>query len=255
VESSTAEHIVAGLPPIGLGDLGSAALLNRVDAKFVVHRALLGQWLERCAHGFHALELNGQRDGRYRTTYFDSANLDLYRAHLTGRAVRRKLRVRSYVDTDASFLEIKCRDHGGRTTKSRVAVGSNHATALDALPALPTELTEGLTNVPLHAVLCTNFSRVTLVDTVRAERVTIDSGITFQSEHDARVFPSLVCIEVKQVRRGISPALTALHALGQRATRFSKYCVGVCCMVPGVPTHRFKPVLQQLYRLERDASV
>lgn len=252
MESSTAEHIVAGLPAIGLAEIGSAALLDRVDAKFIVHRALLGRLLERCARSYHALELNGQRDGRYRTTYFDTSELALYRAHLTGRAVRRKVRVRSYLDTGASFLEIKCRDQGGRTTKARVPVSSNHERALDSFSELPAAFTDGLADTPLTAVLSTNFTRVTLVDTVRAERVTIDSAITFQSERDARVFPSLVCIEVKQAHRGISPALSALHELAQRPTRFSKYCVGVASIVPGVPIHRFKPVLQQLHRLERD---
>ena len=246
--------MVAALPSIGLADLGSATLFDRVDAKFIVHRTLLGDWLDRCASTYHALEVNGSREGRYRTTYFDSADMSLYRAHLTGRAVRRKLRVRSYLDSGASFLELKCRDRSGRTTKSRVPVGNNHASALEVLHALPSAFMQGLTDVPLHAVLSTKFTRVTLVDTLHAERVTIDAGITFQSEQGGRVFPSLVCIEVKQERRGKSSALAALHALRQRSTAFSKYCIAVACVVPGVPTHRFKPILQQLQRIERDAT-
>ncbi len=250
---STAEHIVAGLPPIGLADLGSAALLDRVDAKFIVHRTLLAQVLQRCAHVYYALELNGNRHGRYQTTYYDSADLAMYRAHLTGRAVRRKLRVRSYLDTGASFLEIKARDNRGRTRKSRVVV-RNHHDAMEAFSELPAALIEGLDRAALVPVLSTNFSRVALVDPIRAERLTIDTGITFLSDSDLRVFPSLVCIEVKQALRGHSPALEALYALRLRPTRFSKYCVAVACLVPGVPTHRFKPVLQQLSRIERDAS-
>ncbi len=254
MESSTAEHLVRALPPIGLSELGSAALQNRVDAKFIVHRSLLSQLLLQCAKSYHALELNGQRDGRYRTTYFDSEHLALYRAHLTGRAVRRKVRVRSYLDTGSTFLEVKCRDSAGRTSKARVPVENNHATAIHALHELPEEFVTGLSVDTLRPILSTNFTRVTLVDRTRAERVTIDTGISFQADQEARVFPSLACIEVKQAQRGISSALTALAGLGQRTSKFSKYCVGVASIVPGVPTHRFKPVLLQLSRIERDVS-
>lgn len=254
MESSTAEYIVAALPPIGLSELGSAALQNRIDAKFIMPRALLGHLLARCGNAYHALELNGRRDGRYRTTYFDSNDLALYRAHLTGRAVRRKVRVRSYLDTGTTFLEVKCRDIRGRTKKARISVEHNHAAAIYKLNELPPEFVSGLNAEMLHPVLTTNFSRITLVDRVRSERVTIDTGISFQAEHDARVFPSLVCVEVKQANRGISPALTALAEIGKRPTKFSKYCVGVASMVPGVPTHRFNPVLLQLSRIERDVS-
>lgn len=254
VSECAMHRIVAELPPIGLADLGSAALLDRVDAKFIVPRALLGEFLSRCAQSYHALELNGHRQGRYQTTYFDSPDLSMYRAHLTGRAVRRKLRARSYLDTAATFLEIKARDNRGRTRKSRVAVHGNHGNAIDSLTELPEELTNGLVHSALVPVLNTNFTRVALVDTARSERMTIDTGITFESDTVCRVFPSMSCIEIKQAHRGYSPALAALSALGQRPAQFSKYCVAVACLVPGIPTHRFKPALKQLHRIERDAS-
>jgi len=250
----SADSIIAELPPIGLSSLGAASLMDRVDEKFVLPRTELAAFLMRCAPAYRALEVRGRRHARYRTTYFDTADLSFYHEHLTGRLPRRKVRMRLYADSGDAYLEVKRRDNRGRTMKARTAVANDRERALEHLASLPPSLTEGLSADALRAVMTSDFTRVTLVDLGGVERVTIDSGISFSGHGDAAMFPALTCIEVKQARRGPSPALAALRSMRQRPSAFSKYCLGIASVVPGVPAHRFKPLLDRLERIERGHS-
>jgi hypothetical protein len=246
------ESIVASLAPVGLASLGAAALMDRVDEKFVLPRAELSEFLSRCAAAYQVLEIHGRRQGHYRTTYFDTTDLSFYHAHLTGRLPRRKVRTRTYVESGDSFLEVKRRDNHGRTVKARVPIVGDRMSALSHLMSLPAVLVESLSVDSLSPVVTTDFTRTTLVDLDGVERVTIDSGLTFSGHGDTTMFPALVCIEIKQARSGPSAALTALREMRQRPSTFSKYCFGVTCTVPGVPSNRFKPMIDRLHRIARD---
>jgi hypothetical protein len=246
------ESIIASLAPVGLASLGAAALMDRVDEKFVLPRAELSEFLSRCAAAYQVLEIHGRRQGHYRTTYFDTGDLAFYHAHLTGRLPRRKVRVRTYVESGDSFLEVKRRDNHGRTVKARAAIAGDRTSALSHLASLPSALVEALSVDTLSPVVTTDFTRTTLVNLDSVERVTIDSGLTFSGHGDTTMFPALVCIELKQARSGPSAALTALREMRQRPSTFSKYCFGVTCTVPGVPANRFKPMIDRLHRIVRD---
>ena len=116
------EAAARALTPVSLGELGEAALLDRVDTKFLLPASLVPEILRRCAPCYRALEVNCARLCRYSTLYFDTADLAFYHAHHAGHARRRKVRVRTYVDTGDRYLEVKLRTNKGRTTKSRVLV-------------------------------------------------------------------------------------------------------------------------------------
>ena len=246
------ESIIASLAPVGLASLGAASLMDRVDEKFVLPRAELAEFLSRCAAAYQVLEIQGRRQGHYRTTYFDTAELSFYHAHLTGRLPRRKVRMRTYVESGYSFLEVKRRDNHGRTVKARVPIGGDRMGALAHLTELPPALVEALSVDTLAPVVTTDFTRTTLVNLGSVERVTIDSGLTFSGHGDTTMFPALVCVEIKQTRTGPSAALAALREMRQRPSTFSKYCFGVTCVVPGVPSNRFKPMIDRLHRVVRD---
>jgi hypothetical protein len=225
--------------------------MNRVERKFMLPRDLLPSFLQRCAAEYRVLELHGRRRAQYRTVYFDTSDLSFYHAHLTGRVPRRKLRVRTYVDTCNSFLEIKCRDNRGRTRKARVEVADS-GLGIAELGRLPEALVNGLHSRTLREVLTTAFDRITLVSPESSERVTIDTSLTFSSEDAATDFTRVVYVEVKQAMRGPSRALSALGELRRRPGALSKYCVGVATVLPGSRTNRFRPLLRQLYQIERN---
>ena len=86
---SPIDAAIAPLESIGLEELGTAALMNRVERKFMLPRDLLPSFLQRCAAEYRVLELHGRRRAQYRTVYFDTSDLSFYHAHLTGRVPRR----------------------------------------------------------------------------------------------------------------------------------------------------------------------
>ena len=52
--------------------------------------------------------------------YFDTDDYEMYRMHHAGRTVREKIRVRTYLDSLDTFLEVKNKNNHGRTKKKRI---------------------------------------------------------------------------------------------------------------------------------------
>ena len=160
--SNTCDDIasaVALLSSISLDDVGGAALLDRHENKFLVPAPSIAELLGCCAAGYRVLDIRGRRLCRYSTTYFDTVDLAFYRAHQTGRLPRRKVRLRTYVDTGAHFLEVKEKGKTGRTSKTRVALVGDAAND-NELAAL---LVERSPEHPLRASMHVDYQRVTLV--------------------------------------------------------------------------------------------
>src|SRR5205823_10839120 len=90
----------ARFAPVALDELNSrAALLSRVDNKYILDAATITALFDRLADDFLVLEIDGRRLFTYHTVYFDSAELDLYHAHVQRRRRRFKARSRRYVET------------------------------------------------------------------------------------------------------------------------------------------------------------
>jgi hypothetical protein len=229
--------------------------MDRVDTKFLLPAALAGALLDACGGAYRALEVGGARLSRYETLYYDTGDLALYHAHHAGRGTRRKVRRRSYVDSDQHFLEVKLRTGRGRTRKARVALdgeaGAGIDGALDRLgdPALR-ELAWGLAAATLRPVVRVDYRRLTLVRADGAERATLDAGVAI-ADARGRVasFPHVVVVEVKQPRRDRSPLVDAIRALGVRRGGISKYCLGVASLEPAAKTNRYERLLRHLHRM------
>ena len=71
----------ARFAPIGLDELNArAALLSRVDNKYIIDAPAVSALFERLEDDFLVLEIDGRRLFTYHTVYFDSEELDLYRS-------------------------------------------------------------------------------------------------------------------------------------------------------------------------------
>jgi len=251
---NTGEWALAGAcAPIALEALGDAALLDRVDTKYLMPRAMLGAVLAACASSYRRLAVAGRRGARYRTTYFDTPSHALYRAHLSGRAVRQKVRVREYLDSQVAFFEIKARTHTGRTRKWRVPIMGGSTLDLPGLLARYRNDAQAVLpwTDPLVPTVATEFSRVTLVSERGDERITIDFDLTFRLNHESVGFPNALLVERKaSSRHSRSVFADWVRGHGIRASRVSKYCLGVASLCPTLPSHRFRPVLARIARLE-----
>jgi len=113
-------EIVGNFRPITLAEMSGIKLMNRTDTKFVTTVERLCQLLTLARDDYRAQEVDGQRLIPYSTIYFDTPDYNMYETHQRGRVNRQKLRIRSYVDSNLNFLEVKTKDNHGRTKKKRV---------------------------------------------------------------------------------------------------------------------------------------
>lgn len=245
------DHIpqIAQFEPIALDQMAGAALLDRVETKFVFHEGRLDAILEALAGSYRVLEVNASRLNHYRTLYFDTPDFDLFRRHQAGGRNRYKVRSRSYVDTNVSFLEIKHKVKKNRTVKNRLRTAdfvdrlSPHAAGFvaDYLPGQTGELEPKLWN---------EYTRVTLVGRDRPERVTLDINLQFRGAGQTIILPGIVIAEVK--KNGFdhdSAFIRLMSALAIRSTGFSKYCIGVSILYPEIKHNSFKPKLRMVGKL------
>jgi hypothetical protein len=223
------------LEPIGLAALDAAAALRcRFDTKYLLPRIALDRLLSRLEPTHRVLEVDGLRDFEYRTTYFDTEQLEAFSDHLQGRRRRLKVRLRHYVDSGDCFLELKLRGARGCTIKRRVPHDPSLPRSLtaDGLAALERWVRSAYDRPapgPLAPMLDVAYRRTTLVAPERGERLTIDLELRMSAGADGwgRLDPAFATVETKSAR---GPALAGreLIALGARPLdMMSKYCVGV----------------------------
>ena len=215
------------LEPITLEQMSSIRLMNRTDTKFVTNKENLARLLELAQGKYYAQFNNESRVANYMTTYWDTENHRFFLEHHNGRAPRQKVRVRTYMDSDLTFLEVKTKNNHGRTKKKRVEVPSQEI----EVQGTNGEFVEGLVHQGLnemHPTVRNQFRRITLVNYEKTERLTIDYDVHFHNMEtgtDANVGP-LVIIELKRDGNVYSPVLDILRILRIKPSGFSKYCIG-----------------------------
>src|SRR5204863_9548861 len=120
-----------------------------------------------------------------------------FHKHQREKANRHKVRCRRYVESDLNFFVIKFRSNKGRTVKSRVKqYNINHRIQNHAEELL--HMNTPLQSSDLLPQFWANYSRITLVNTVLPERVTLDLNLQFRNSDAEHNFADLVIAEVKQ---------------------------------------------------------
>ena len=114
--------LVDAFQPIGLAELQrTAALLTRVDRKYVVGVDQLVAMAAAVSTPIRVLEIDSARTFEYRSTYFDTPELVSYHQAARRRPRRFKVRTRRYGATGTCWIEAKLRARDGRTVKARRA--------------------------------------------------------------------------------------------------------------------------------------
>lgn len=235
--------------PISLSKMNDVALLDRTDTKYVLSVATLQQIMPQLVGAYSALDINGQRRSHYQTLYFDSPEFALYRRHHAGILDRYKVRSREYVDSQLAFLEVKHKTNKGRTIKNRMQT-PELATWLSSEAYEFLDRTYPYDADELEPKLWVEYTRTTLVSRHRKERVTCDLDLCYAGNGRTVSLPHIAIVEVK--REGFyhhSDMERQLHAHQVHATGFSKYCVGISLLYPGVKHNNFKPKLRFVERL------
>ncbi len=157
------DELLTKLQPITLEEMKDIRLMNRTDTKFVTSKDKLVRLLELAQGKYYAQFTNGSRIANYMTTYWDTDDYRFYMEHHNGRAPRQKVRVRTYMDSDTTFLEIKTKNNHGRTKKKRVEVPDQQITGEGGNEEFIKERVH-LSLADIHPTVRNRFHRITLVN-------------------------------------------------------------------------------------------
>ena len=252
ISDTNKTELVGAFRSISLSDLSQrAAMLERLDRKYIVDSDMLSRLLKGTSESFSALEIAGARTFSYRTVYYDSSDRQSYRDHHQGRRLRSKVRLRHYVDTGATFAEIKLKDRRGMTVKSRLELSTNDVYALtnEAEEFIKNTYRSQYRREFPHALLPTvkiDYDRTTLVADIGGERLTIDSQLRFaEGETAIDVGSDLFIVETKSAN-GNGLADRILRTLHQHPVQHcSKFCVATALLDRSLKNNRFRPVLRR----------
>ena len=236
--------------PISLEQMSSVKLMNRTDTKFVTTQQRLQQLLTMALKDYYIQEIDGQRNLEYDTTYFDTRGFDMYCEHQHGHANRQKIRFRTYCISGLQFMEVKTKNNHGRTKKKRMEVTDMNLSDEEKRQFLSEHLRYDAGS--LQPALNNHFSRITLVNRAKTERLTIDSSLRFHNlQNDLMLdMGDLVIIELKRDGQVFSPVLEMLHQLHIHPHGFSKYCMGSALTCQHLlPVNRFKTKLIEVRKL------
>ena len=244
------DELLQTLAPITLEQMSSVKLMNRTDTKFVTNLDHLARLLEMAQHDYYVQDIDGGRNLDYDTTYFDTTQFDMYATHQHGHTNRQKIRFRTYCVSGLQFMEVKTKNNHGRTKKKRIEVTDMDLADEEKRLFLAKHLRYGVdTLVP---ALNNHFSRITLVNKGKTERLTIDSALRFHNMVNGqdKDMDDLVIIELKRDGLVDSPVLEMLRQLRIQPHGFSKYCMGSALTGwQHLPVNRFKRKLIEVEKL------
>ena len=238
--------LAAGLVEVELEQvLSEAALQTRVDRKYLLTPDQFQELARRVGATFRVLDIDGRRVFGYESVYFDTATLDLYRAHRQGRRRRYKARVRTYLDSGACMFEVKLKGRRGETVKHRLPYALEDRARLNAAAVeFMSQLLEqeyGERPPELEPAVTTSYSRLTLVDLVCS-----------RGDHQARG-SDMVLVESKSSGSG-SLADAALREMGVRPIGISKYCIAVALLNRTLAANKWNRTLRTHFGWSRQLA-
>lgn len=231
----------ADLAPIGLEELvARASLQTRIDRKYVVPVQTLAALVDGLPDA-RVLEIDGRRTFAYESVYHDTPGLACYLGAARRRRHRYKVRTRTYLDSGASFVEVKTRGPRGCTIKTRRPTTARGALG-DEDRAFADELLDDAPGALLAPVLASRYDRTTLFLPDDASRTTVDTDLVWTSALTGAE-DRLTGRAVVETKTGSTPSAAdrLLWRLGHRPVRISKYGTGMAALhphLPATPWHR-----------------
>jgi hypothetical protein len=241
------------LPPITLHEMSGIKLMNRTDTKFVATAEQLHSFLLAVQGKYFIQEINGKRIASYHTTYFDTEDYQMYNMHHYGRTTREKIRVRTYMDNNDTFFEIKNKNNHGRTKKKRIAIQGHDTIHQEHDSVIPFMAKHAWYEIEEITPVIENwFNRITLVNFEKTERLTIDFNLKFHhlKSEGRDQLDKVAIIELKRDGNVPSPALDILRVLRIKRSGFSKYCIGSALTNKNLKRNNFKERLRMINKIE-----
>lgn len=245
---------IGRMDAVSLEEMSSVSLMNRIDTKFVTTTDKLRLVLEDALEaGYRVCEISGLRLMAYASVYYDTPDLQMFTAHRNGKKTRQKVRVRTYLIDDETFLEIKRKNNRGRTKKKRIGIPTASKMDFGAVPEAADFLAKKSwwKACDLAPETTTDFCRFTLVNSAMTERLTIDINLGFRNFRSGieASLGDFVIIELKQDGRVESQMRQILLRHRVFPYRISKYCMAVTLTDPQARPGRFIEKVRYIEKL------
>ena len=233
---------LGGRRTVGLAEVvASAPAMTRLDRKYLVPLAVAQDMLASLYPAWGVLDVGSRRTTHYRSTYFDSPDLQTARAHVQQRRRRWKARSRLYVEDRLCRTEVKAKDGRGRTVKTVTDSNVEHygRLTLGDRAFLTSTLAGHHIDVDAQRLLPSmeiSYERMTLARTdLLPARMTLDWGVSSVRDRErVWVDEQHVLVETKGDLQP-SDADRLLAGLGFRPRSFSKYASAAALLHPGIP--------------------
>jgi hypothetical protein len=244
------EPVISLFPKISLEEMASVKLMNRTDTKYLVQTTKIPLLLNKAIGDYQIQEIKGEKVAKYGTLYLDTEELNLFRTHMNGKLNRLKWRIRSYIGSDLSFLEIKKKINSGQTQKKRIEYIPSEGHSGE----IATEFiwnASGMKADNLKPVIQNSFNRITLVNNGKTERLTIDFNIAFKNFKNGKIsdVTNLAIIEIKQDRSNKSAMHHYLNELRIKKSGISKYCLGIVLTDKTIKGNSYKKKIRSINKI------
>ncbi len=229
--------------------MNQVKLMNRIDKKYWFHNENLQGILQSVNQHYYILDIEGQNEFLYTSTYYDTMNNRMYMKHHNGNLNRYKIRRRNYISSELSFLEIKFKNNKGRTIKKRIPADYRDSSfTIEEREFIRTHTPYSCND--LKPSLINEFSRRTLVNKNFKERCTIDQNLQYTVGGKGVTLENLIIIEIKsEGNSSISPLTLALREEHIRVSGFSKYCVGRAITAQNLKKNAFKGKIRRIEKI------
>lgn len=244
------QQSIASLPPVSLQEMDAVRLMNRTDLKYLISDKAIPSIIKSLSSDYSIQEIEGNRIADYETDYLDTNDLIFFLSHVNGKLNRYKWRVRKYVESDLSYLEMKYKSNKGRTDKKRILYtpvnGLNDKDVSEFIGR-----NSGIAADKLLPVLQNKFKRMTLVNAGKTERLTIDLNISYHNYLNGKSLPvgSLAIIELKQDKTLKSAAAELFGDMRIKDSGLSKYCLGMVLTSDQIKGNLYKQKIRQINKI------
>ncbi|MDG2311134.1 MAG: polyphosphate polymerase domain-containing protein [Flavobacteriales bacterium] len=245
---------------IGLQELEDVALTDRSEKKYIIPIAWCGDISTNLSKDYSILEIKKKRQFRYDNLYFDTPQNICLQDHIRGRKNRFKVRIRSYSNSNISFLEVKSRNVYGRSQKMRIQRTSEKWDS----PFTTKEQAFLAKCVPFAAelkpVLYSSYSRYTIANLEKGERITFDTNLEYKTL-TGETFKPLDGLAIVELKQGETDRRSPLMSIFRNRTdrksplgrtiRISKYILGRLHTNKDLSARAYHESLKELTRAKR----
>ena len=215
---------------------------------------MLPELLDALSESYYILDIEGVRQFSIENHYFDTEHYLLFIDHVNGKKNRYKIRFRTYVESNTSYMEIKHKNNKKKVNKYREPQDKFEEKINGNFKYLTFEKTSiNPEHLELKLKVC--YQRITLLHKSMPEKLTLDYDLYFKNSVNDNDLRNLAIAEVKYPKKNQNSQFSeVIGEYGIKPDSFSKYCIGTVLTVPDVKYNRLKKKLISINKICKNNS-